>query len=213
MQRSQSLEIMDDLSTPEEVWESVYHELGFVHRFLGNHATIVSALRRDPRPIHRVLDIGCGDGALLSRIRRTLAVDVIGVDLRAPRTPPGVPIVHADATRDLLPPADVAICLMVAHHLSEEDLISMIRNTARSVRRLIILDLVRHWLPLALFRLFVCPLVNHIVAVDGLQSVRRSFTPAELRRIVERAVAGTGARFDQVVAPLLSRQVIDIVWS
>jgi 2-polyprenyl-3-methyl-5-hydroxy-6-metoxy-1,4-benzoquinol methylase len=214
MRRSFAPEIMDDLSTPEEDWEKFHHQLGLIHWVLGNESTILDALRRDPRPIQRVLDIGCGNGELLGKIRRTLAVDVVGVELRAPKSKAsGIPIVEADATHDRLPAADVAICLAVVHHLSEEEMVALIRNAARSVRRLIILDLVRHWLPLALFRIFLCPFLHWTVAVDGLQSVRRAYTPPELEAIVKRALAGSSARFEQTVTPLRSRQMVDILWS
>jgi 2-polyprenyl-3-methyl-5-hydroxy-6-metoxy-1,4-benzoquinol methylase len=181
---------------------------------LGNHRAILDALRRDSRPIRRVLDIGCGNGELLDEIRRTLRVDVAGVDLRAPKRKVfDVPIVEADATRDRLPEADVAVCLAVVHHLGEDEIMALVRNGGRSLRRLIILDLVRHWLPLTLFTAFMSPVLMHAVAADGRQSIRRAYTPRELRAIVERALAGRGARVVHTVTPFRSRQMIDIMWS
>ena len=214
MRRSLNPEIMDDPGMPDEIWESLHDQLGFVHRFLGNQRAILDALRRDPKPVRRVLDIGCGNGALLDEIRRTLGVDVTGVELRPPkRTSFDVPIVEADAIRDPLPEADVAICVLVAHHLSEPEIIALVRNAGRSVRRFLILDLIRSRLPLLLFSAFLCPLVSREIAVDGRQSIRRAYTTQELRSIVERAVAGFSARIEQSVTPLRSRQVIDIRWN
>lgn len=89
----------------------------------------------------------------------------------------------------------------------------MIRNAGRSVRRFIAMDLVRHWLPLALFSAFISPLLMREVSADGRQSIRRAYTPAELRAIVERAIAGSGARVVHTVTTLRSRQMIDIVWA
>ncbi len=123
------------------------------------------------------------------------------------------PIIEADATRDRLPEAGVAVCMTVFHHLAEAEIVALIRNAARSVGRLIILDLVRHWLPLALFSTFLSPLLMRTVAVDGRQSIRRAYTPLELRAIVEGALAGSGASIVQSVTPLRSRQMIDITWS
>jgi 2-polyprenyl-3-methyl-5-hydroxy-6-metoxy-1,4-benzoquinol methylase len=214
MQRSLATEIMDDPGVPEHIWERFHRQLGFVHQFLGNHRAILEALRRDARPIRRVLDIGCGDGALLYKIHRALHVEVAGVDLRPPaQNTFGVPIVAADATRDRLPEADVAVCITVVHHLREEDILALVRNARRSLRRLIILDLVRHWLPLALFRIFLYPFLNWTVAVDGVRSVRRAYTATELRAIIEHALAGSFARVEHTVTPLRSRQMIDISWS
>ena len=214
MRRSLTPEIMDDPQVPRETWERFHRQLGLVQRLLGNQRAILEALRRHPHPIGRVLDIGCGSGELLSAIQRELQVKVQGIDLRPPEGLVfDVPIVAGDAVRDRLPEADVAVCLTVFHHLTDDQVAAVIRNAGRSVRRLIILDLVRHWLPLALFSFMIAPFVMRIVALDGRQSVRRAFTPAELRAIVETALAGSSARVVYSLTPFRSRQMIDIVWS
>ena len=214
MRRSLTPEIMDDPQVPQETWERFHRQLGSLHRFLGNQRAILDALRRHPTPVGRVLDIGCGDGELLNAIQRDLQVEVQGVDLRPPQCPAfDIPIVAADAARDRLPDADVAICVTVFHHLTEDEITALVRNVGRSVRRLIVLDLVRHWLPLALFAVFVAPFLMRVVAVDGCQSIRRAYTPAELRAIVESALNGSGARLVHSVTPFRSRQMIDIMWN
>ena len=214
MRRSLTPEIMDNPDVPQEIWERFHRQLSALHRFLGNQRAILNALRRNPFPIHRVIDIGCGSGELLNVIQRDLQVEVQGVDLRPPQRPVfDIPIVAADAARDRLPDADVAICVTVFHHLNEDEITALVRNAGRSVRRLIVLDLVRHWLPLALFTVLVAPFIMRIVAVDGRQSIRRAYTSAEMRAIVEAAIAGSGARLVHSVTPFRSRQMIDIMWS
>ncbi len=214
MQRSLVPEIMDDPRIPHETWERFHRQLGSLHRLLGNQRAILDALRRHPRPIGRVLDIGCGDGELLNAIRHALGVDVMGVELRPPRHNKfDVPIFEANATRDRLPEADVAVCITVFHHLEEAEIVALIRNAARSVDRLIVLDLVRHRVPLALFSAFLSPLLMRTVAVDGCQSIRRAYTPPELRAIVQRALVGSRASLLHSVTPLRSRQMIDIMWN
>jgi hypothetical protein len=86
----------------------------------------------------------------------------------------------------------------------------VIRNVGRSCRRFIILDLVRHPLPLGLFRPGIAPLVGRINAEDGRRSIQRSYTPTEFRRIAESALAGTRGTFRHSVAPFYIRQIIDI---
>ena len=133
------------------------------------------------------------------------------MELRAP--PPNlttVPILEANAVRSRLPDSDVAVAVCVAHHLSDSDCIELIRNVGRYCRRFVILDLVRHWLPLALFRLAVCPLIHPVNAADGRRSIRRSYTPREMRAVVAQALEGTRARFRHSVAPLYMRQMVDI---
>ena len=205
---------MDDPRVPHETWERFHRQLGSLHRFLGNQRAILDALRRHPRPLGRVLDLGCGSGELLNAIQRDLRVEVQGIDLRPPRRLSfDVPIIAADASRDRLPDADVAVCVVVFHHLTEAEIVALVRNAGRSVRRLIILDLVRHWLPLTLFTVLVAPFVMRVVALDGCLSIRRAYTPGELRAIVESALAGSRATWAHSVTPFRSRQMIDIMWS
>ena len=211
MQRSLETEYLDRTDLPEATVLRCYRQLTRIQALLGNTRAIVAALRRDPLPVRRVLDIGCASGGVLLAVRRKLAVEVLGIDLKpapAPEIP--VPILCADATRDLLPAADVAYCTCLAHHLPPGDLEDMIRNVRRSCRRFILLDLVRHRLPMALFRMSATPFFNPFVVEDGLISIRRSYTPAEMRAVVSRALDGSGARFHHRVAPFGIRQVVDI---
>jgi SAM-dependent methyltransferase len=214
MQRCFDSEILDQSDVPEPLIASTHRELTRIHRFLGDTRAIVAALRRDPLPVRRVMDVGCGHGGVLAQVRRQLGVEVLGVDIR----PPGaqqeaVPIIRADATRDPLPAADVAFSMYLGHHLSDDGLIALIRNVGRSCRRFILLDLVRHRLPLALFRCFVAPVTGPIVASDGGVSIRRSYTRSELKGLVGTALAGSGAQYRHFTAPLWVRQVADITYA
>jgi 2-polyprenyl-3-methyl-5-hydroxy-6-metoxy-1,4-benzoquinol methylase len=209
--RADVTELLEDPSLPEDVVAKAYRDLARTQRFLGNTSAIFRQLRKHRGPIHSVLDIGCGQGALLEQIQQELGVDVIGVDLRpAPSAP--VPILTANAALDPLPAADVAISVCLVHHLSEAEAVNLIRNVSKSCRRLILLDLVRHWIPLTLFRVFVSPFLHRINAADGATSIKRAYTPRELRKIVDEAVKGTNARVNHTVAPFYTRQVIDIEW-
>ena len=199
---------------PEAVEDRAYRELTRIHCFLGDIRAIVTAARRDPLPVRRILDIGCARGGVLRHIQKQLAVDVIGADLHAPSDPgTPFPIVRADAIRDRLPSADLAFSMYLGHHLSPSELCALIGNVGRSCRRFLLLDLVRHPLPLALFRVFVAPLVSPIVVADGSLSIRRSYTPTELAGIARGALAGSEARLRHSVAPFYVRQVLDISYS
>ncbi len=211
MQRSSEAEILDRPGVPEDLVKRAYRDLTRIHRLLGDTAAIISALRRDPRPVHRVLDVGCGRGGVLADIQLALGVEAVGIDLMQASTPGApFPIVQADAVRDALPEADVAYSMYLAHHLTEDDLVALIRNIGRFCRRFILLDLVRHPVPLNLFRLFLAPFVSPIVASDGRVSIRRSYTPAELEYQVRRALGNSGCRFRHSVSPLYIRQIVDI---
>jgi len=212
MVRSDTLEFIDDTSLPLDVVHHAYREMARVQLCLGNISAIVKRLKHHPASIKRVLDVGCGHGALLERIRDKLALEVIGVDLRPMHQPTTVPIVVGDATKDPLPVADVAVSLCLAHHLSPDDIVRLVQNVSRCCRRFILVDLVRHHVPLALFRMFVYPLLPTINAADGLTSIRRAYTGRELGEIVGSAVHGSGARVEHSVAPFFIRQTFDIYW-
>jgi SAM-dependent methyltransferase len=212
MDRRDAKELLEGNGLPASAVRRSYRELAAVHRWLGNTSAIVERLKAHPTPVQIVLDIGCGEGAVLQEIRRRLAVDVIGMDLRVAPLPGPVPIVAGDATKDPLPAADVAVSLLVAHHLSPAEIVRLIHNVRLSSRRLIILDLVRHRIPLLLFRAFVCPLVSQITATDGVTSFRRAYTPRELGAIVASAIHGSGAHVVHSVSPFYLRQIVDISW-
>jgi SAM-dependent methyltransferase len=210
MDRVTSVELLEDPSLPADVVAKAYRDLARTQWLLRNSAAVLRRLGKNPG---KVLDIGCGQGALLEEIRRKLGVEVVGFDLRPAPAGSSVPILTGNAAADPLPEADVAISICLAHHLSEEELVGMIRNVSRSCRRLILLDLVRHWMPLVLFRVFLSPFLHPINASDGMTSIRRSYTPAELRRMVDEAVRGTDATVVHTVTPFYIRQVIEISWS
>jgi SAM-dependent methyltransferase len=211
MKRVVKREILDEPDVPDELANQAYRDLTRIHRYLGDTAFIVKAIRRDPLPVRSVVDIGCAAGGVLQDIRKRLKVDAVGVDI-VPRGPGDRrhPIIKADAIRDPLPITDLAFSMYLGHHLSEQDVIALIRNVGRFSRRFILLDLVRHPLPLVLFRMFVAPFVSPVVVADGAVSIRRSYTRAELRELTAEALAGSAARFRHSVAPLYARQVVDI---
>ena len=208
MDRLDAVELLEDPSLPEEVVAKAYLDLARTQRLLGNSAAIFRRLGHRPG---RVLDIGCGQGALLEQIQKRLAADVIGFDLR-PTPSPAVRILTGNAAVDPLPQADVALAVCLIHHLSEPDVVNLIRNVSKSCRRLILLDLVRHWIPLTLFRVFVSPFLHRINAADGLTSIKRSYTPQELRALVDEAVNGSNPRIVHTVAPFRIRQIVEIHW-
>jgi SAM-dependent methyltransferase len=209
MIRSLQPELMDAADVTGPVLDKFHRDLNFVHKCLGTFPTIERFIRNDDRPVRRVIDIGCGGGALLEYLRRNLGVEVIGVDRKPPDTA-NVPVIAADAVTERLPEADIAVCSLVAHHLTPEQNIALIRNVGRSCRRFIIQDLIRHPLPLVLFTLFICPMIGREAAVDGRQSIRRAFTPDEFRELVRVAIEGTDSTFTTDVSRFLSRQIIDI---
>src|ERR1019366_4500851 len=84
MQRSFEEEILDSGGQQPEMLARAHRALSLTHSLLGNHAAILRALRRDGQAVRRVLDIGCGHGGLLEKVRRKIGAEGLGVDLRPP---------------------------------------------------------------------------------------------------------------------------------
>jgi hypothetical protein len=147
---------------------------------------------------------------LLAGLERRLGVEVVGADLRPPPGGAPFPILRADVTRDPLPEADAAVCVCLAHHLDDAQLAALVANVGRSCRRLIILDLVRHPLPLALFRTFAPLCLPPVNVSDGCTSIRRAYTPVEFHAVLARAASACGASLTHRVAPCYIRQMADI---
>lgn len=206
-------EILDHPDVPDALVERAYRDVANIHHWLGDERYMIGAIRSDPLPVRRILDVGCSTGLVLQRVGRALGVEMVGVDIR-PRSRVSAPIqiVRADARFEQLPAADVAFCMYLSHHLAANDVVRLIQNVGRYCRRFILLDLVRHPLPLALFRLFLAPLLCEIGAEDGRRSIRRSYTPRELREIVAIALGGSAATFRSSVALCRVRQVVDITY-
>jgi len=191
--------------------ERAHRALSLTHSLLGNHAAILRALRRDGQAVRRVLDIGCGHGGLLEKVRWKIGAEGLGVDLRPPEGGVGeFPILQLDAVREALPRADVAVSVCLVHHLRDEEFVEMIRNVGRACRRFVILDLVRHRVPLVLFSAVAPLCLPRVNVLDGCQSIRRAYTPVEFRTLIARAVAGTDGNFRHTVAPFWIRQMADI---
>jgi len=211
MQRSFEEEILDGGGLPPEVMARAHRGLSLTHSLLGNHAAILRALRLDAKASRRVLDIGCGHGGLLEKVRREMGVEVMGVDLRPPDGGASeFPILKLDAVREALPRADVAVSVCLVHHLRDEEFVEMIRNVGRTCRRFVILDLVRHRVPLVLFSAVAPLFLPRVNVLDGRQSIRRAYTPEEFRGLISQAVTGTGGSFRHTVAPFWIRQMADI---
>jgi ubiquinone/menaquinone biosynthesis C-methylase UbiE len=107
---------------------------------------------------------------------------------------------------------DLISCSLFAHHLDEQQLAQFMREGLRVSRRaLLINDLIRHPLHLALaFAGF--PLMRSRVAwLDGLTSVRRAYVPDEIRRMLASVISANGGTRVEISRNYLYRMGV-IVW-
>ena len=148
-----------------------------------------------------LLDVGTGAGDIpvrASRLAHRRGIPLVTVGLDESET-------LAVATRDVLSASvranalalpfadgsvDVVTCSQVLHHFPDDAALHVIREMHRVARRRVIIsDLRRSWLAAAGIWLASFPLGFHPVSRhDGVVSVMRGYTPAELSQLVSRAV-------------------------
>lgn len=229
MQRVDAPEILDsDACSPADV-EDTLRDLGRVNRWFGGVATTQKLVERvaqvSASKHFSLLEVAAGSGEVPELVRQKLARRGIQVDVtlldRARSHLPCTPNhtgrnsgVVADALA--LPFADGAFdlisCSLFAHHLDEQQLAQFMREGLRVSRRaLLINDLIRHPLHLALaFAGF--PLMRSRVAwLDGLTSVRRAYVPDEIRSMLASVILGNAGAQVEISRNYLFRMGV-IVW-
>ena len=204
-------ELMDDPALDGATYRAVLADLAQVNRWTMAYRPTLAFLGRAlaDKPSFRLLDVGFGDGDMLRRIAhwaavRGLAAELVGVDLN-PRsaavaeaaTPPDVPIAYRTGDyADLADEGwDCVISSLVAHHMTQDQLIAFLRFMDReAIRGWFVNDLHRHAFaylgyPLLARLMRWHPIVRH----DGQMSIARSYRACEWPPLLEEADI-TGAR-------------------
>lgn len=193
--RAPGPELMDADDLPADVYADVVGDLAKVNGVTLAATPTLAFLSRIVRPGGRLrlIDIGYGDGDMLRRIeiwarRRHIAVELVGVDLN-PRseaaarahTPAGSAIRYVTGDyADMGDGWDAAISSLVAHHMTEAELVAFLRWMDGAARSWFVNDLHRHRFAHAGFPLLARIAGWHpIVRLDGTLSIARSFRPDE----------------------------------
>src|SRR5690606_3884441 len=157
------------------------------------------------RPGATILDVGCGAGDMAQRLWRWsrqagVAVSVTAID----KDPRAIDFALADmtarrgrrsqeprlefrvATAEELAGSgerfDVVVSNHLLHHLSDAEFPDFLATTAAVSRTLVIHnDMRRHRAAYAAFYMTRPLFPRSLIVTDGLKSIRRAFTPAELR--------------------------------
>jgi ubiquinone/menaquinone biosynthesis C-methylase UbiE len=192
--------------TPADVRQSLA-DLWRINRFLGG----IDAVTRHLTPLFRagetttIADLGTGAGQIAGYIarwarRKKFAARVIGVDFSArnlrvaqgyTRTDSDVCLLAANALQ--VPFAansvDIVMSSLFMHHFAPDLLVQLLHESFRVARRALVMsDLTRGYLPLAGFKLAQPVFArSYITRFDGMVSIRRAYTPDELRGIAQRA--------------------------
>lgn len=210
--RSRLREQMDDPSLDPATYREVLADLARINGWTLARRPTLGFLGRAGAgmPAFRLLDVGFGHGDMLRAVarwarRRGIAVDLIGVDLNPgsaavarAATPTAWPIEFRTGDyREVAGPIDFVISSLVAHHMSDAELIAFLRfMEARAERGWLVNDLHRHAFAWRAFPLLARLLgVHRIVREDGRLSIARAFRRAEWREILAAAgIPGEAAR-------------------
>ena len=203
-QRAAELEWMDkpDFGRPEVV--GTFRFLEPVNRWFGGIRPLLSFFRCESRAwdrhkTYRILDVGCGAGdvptALVRWSRRRgyrFQIDAIDrheitVELAQARCQdyPEISVFHQDVFHLNEREYDYVHASQFLHHFPDGEIVPVLNHLLGLSRyKLVINDLVRaplHYLSAWVFTLFASPVFRH----DARLSIRRGFTPDELRRLLE----------------------------
>jgi ubiquinone/menaquinone biosynthesis C-methylase UbiE len=200
--RERLTESLDDHASPPAELAENLRDFARLNRLPGGTAASLAAIRRllpAGAVGGSVLDIGAG-GADMARAFaaagwRTVAADSHDAVLASARATLGdttrVELIAADARE--LPydddAFDVAHCSLLVHHLDEADAVTALAEMARVSRfGVVVNDLRRGVIPYVATGVSVALLARaRVTRVDGLTSVRRAYTLAELDRLLARA--------------------------
>lgn len=199
-------EVMDDPACDPVRLERTYAQFAVLNQLLGHWREawrdvlrpVARTAAADGRPA-RLLDIGCGGGDLARRLagwaaRDDVPLEIVAIDpdaralayARRRATPPTVRYLARDV-RDLAAEGarfDLVVSNHVVHHLAEDELRELLDASARLARGAALHnDLRRTPWAIPAFAAFSLPFRGSFVREDGFRSIRRSFTPAELRAL------------------------------
>jgi ubiquinone/menaquinone biosynthesis C-methylase UbiE len=196
MQRTNSEEILDSKNCPPDETQTSLRDLCRINRWFGGVATTRKLLERvvSVTGLKRLslLEVAAGlgevpRGAARQLARRGISVDITDLD----RVPSHLRHDHRALAADALAlpfrdaSFDVVSCSLFVHHLQPDQLKQFAVEALRVSRSAVLInDLIRHPLHLALVYAGFPLMRSYVSRVDGVASVRRAYTPEEVRHIL-----------------------------
>jgi 2-polyprenyl-3-methyl-5-hydroxy-6-metoxy-1,4-benzoquinol methylase len=205
--RSTQKELLDADDIPTADLFQNLKELDTINTLLGGYNITFSALKKiiEPRKFYTLIDIGCGGGDTLKHIKKWqtkkhLNLNLVGIDLKpvcieyANQQNPAQNIHYiCDDYRNMFQHVDnidiIHACLF-CHHLTETQLIELIRFALERGITLIINDLERN--PIAYYAIKTLTHLfskSYLVKNDAPLSVARGFKKKEWIAIINKAGA------------------------
>lgn len=200
-----SRELMDSPDCDIQALNNTYRQFRVINALISRwrhiYLTKIRPLLQDRSRQASLLDIGFGGGDIPIKLALwaqedgiDLRVTGIETDARAYRfaktldSPQNVRYIHASST-ELLETGrqfDVVISNHLLHHLDQQTLLTTLSEARQLSRRAVFFnDIERSDVGYFLFNLFARPVFrSSFITSDGLTSIKRSYTLAELRRAV-----------------------------
>lgn len=200
--RSQEIELMDDLNIGGALLYDTVDKIARINRLLGGQRAQIKGVDRllkniDTNQQIRIVDLGCGNGAMLRALalygrKNKLKLDLLGLDAN------GHTVAYAEKLSidfneisyqkvdvfsndfDTIT-YDIAIATLFIHHFNDGEISSLVQQlSAKANYGVIINDLHRHQLAYYLFGLFSLFYGNKMTRHDGAISILRGFKKQEL---------------------------------
>ena len=201
--RSLESEELDDPRTPAEDVEASLDFMVWVNRYLGGTKVILDFFEKVSASDHySILDLGTGSGDIpyaLARWadRRSKRIEITALDInpiclnyaQKRFSLPNIRYLRFNAMEfEKLGSFDYVVSSMFFHHLTDAQIVSILRAVHRNVRRgFIINDLERGFLPYWGAALLSCASRREIVRKDATLSVKRGFKRKDFHRYAEEA--------------------------
>jgi len=203
MLRHSAPEILDSVTCPAREVEPSLRDLCRINRWFGGVATTRSLIERVSLATgckrFSMLDVASGFGEVpkvagKQLARQQIVLEVTMLDRFHSHLLPEKNSVVADALA--LPFADgsfdLVSCSLFAHHLEPEALARFAAEALRVSRyALLINDLIRHPLHLALVYAGFPLMRSQVSRSDGIASVKRAYLPREIRAILSTGLQGS----------------------
>lgn len=196
MRRVVTPEILDSDDCPAAEVAASLRDISGINRKFGGVSGSLSLIQRVAATMGKrhfsMLEVGAGFGELPKLVAERLAplgiaLDTTLLDLKRSHLLPGTRSVVGNALA--LPFSegafDLVHCNLFAHHLEPDEVTRFVAEALRVCRiALLINDLVRSRIHLALVRAAAPLLQSYVSRLDGVASVKRAYVPTEIRELV-----------------------------
>ena len=193
---------MDDPNVDEATLKAALAEVTYVNKYLGGQQITLDGLRfffdRFPQKSYTILDVGCGDGAMLRSIanfarQRSIAVKLIGIDINPKSIAlaeersqdfPEVSFQVQDVFKlnETHQEIDIITSTLTMHHFNDAEILKFLAQFLKLANLgVVINDLQRSTIAYRLFQAYSRVFMRSEMARhDGLISIERAFTKNEL---------------------------------